>query len=138
MEARLFRHVLRRAQFPKDLMELAAMGEARYGRFALFTDIVYLKVFAVRASRARAAPTQSTARLAHRLVEDVVGRSPVRSSLRNGALEHFTGLNDRAHLYVAVQAWRRGEVNFHRIRNLNVFDLSLTREGFLSATKSVS
>jgi hypothetical protein len=38
-----FFDILRHTQFPKDLMELAAMGEARYGRFALLTDIVYLK-----------------------------------------------------------------------------------------------
>ena len=38
-----FFDILEHTQFPKDLMELAAMGEARYGRFALLTDIVYLK-----------------------------------------------------------------------------------------------
>ena len=38
-----FFDILEHTQFPKDLFELAAMGEARYGRFALLTDIVYLK-----------------------------------------------------------------------------------------------
>ncbi|MGB6270125.1 MAG: hypothetical protein WBF44_00910 [Pseudolabrys sp.] len=38
-----FFDILDHTQFPKDLMELAALGEARYGRFALLTDIVYLK-----------------------------------------------------------------------------------------------
>src|SRR5215472_10611918 len=38
-----FFDLLEHTQFPKDLFELAAFGEARYGRFALLTDIVYLK-----------------------------------------------------------------------------------------------
>src|SRR5215470_18212368 len=38
-----FFDILRHTQFPQDLFELAALGEARYDRFALLTDIVYLK-----------------------------------------------------------------------------------------------
>ena len=38
-----FFDILDHTQFPKDLFLLAALGEARYGRFALLTDIVYLK-----------------------------------------------------------------------------------------------
>ena len=39
-----FFQILDHTQFPKGLFELAALGEARYGRFALLTDIAYLKL----------------------------------------------------------------------------------------------
>ena len=39
-----FFKILDHTQFPKGLFELAALGEARYGRFGLLTDIVYLKL----------------------------------------------------------------------------------------------
>ena len=39
-----FIDIVDHTEIPKDLLELAALGEARYGRFALLTDIVYLKL----------------------------------------------------------------------------------------------
>jgi len=38
-----FFDILRHTQFPKNLFQLAAFGEARYDRFGLLTDIVYMK-----------------------------------------------------------------------------------------------
>jgi hypothetical protein len=42
---RIMRHpqapILDHTQFPKGLFQLAALGEARYGRFALLTDIAW-------------------------------------------------------------------------------------------------
>jgi len=39
-----FFDILRHTQFPKGLFEVAAFGEARYGRFALLTDFTYMKL----------------------------------------------------------------------------------------------
>jgi hypothetical protein len=39
-----FFDILDHTEFPKDLFQLAAFGEARYGRFGLFADIAYMKV----------------------------------------------------------------------------------------------
>ena len=39
-----FFDILDHTQFPKGLFQLAAFGEARYGRFGLLTDIAYMKL----------------------------------------------------------------------------------------------
>jgi hypothetical protein len=39
-----FFQILDHTQFPKGLLQLAALGEARYDRFALLTDIIYMKL----------------------------------------------------------------------------------------------
>jgi hypothetical protein len=39
-----FIDILNHTQFPKGLFEVAAFGEARYGRFAVLTDIAYMKL----------------------------------------------------------------------------------------------
>jgi hypothetical protein len=39
-----FIDILDHTQFPKGLFQLAAFGEARYGRFALLSDIAYMKL----------------------------------------------------------------------------------------------
>jgi hypothetical protein len=36
--------ILEHTQFPKGLMQVAALGEAGYGRFELLTDIAYMKL----------------------------------------------------------------------------------------------
>lgn len=53
-----FFDILRHTQFPKGLFEAAAFGEARYGRFALLTDIAYMKL-GVGASESRSVNTLS-------------------------------------------------------------------------------
>ena len=39
-----FFQILDHTQFPKGLFQLAALGEARYDRFAILTDVVYMKL----------------------------------------------------------------------------------------------
>ena len=137
-----FFDILEHTQFPKNLMELAALGEARYGRFALLTDIVYLKA-GLGASITRSRGTDA--------INGTVGAS---AGLKMWLVEaqfaaayevaRWSGLfapgsSTALDLYAGGRAWwQRGEVNLAASGTLNVFDLSLTREGFLSATKSVS
>jgi hypothetical protein len=51
-----FFDILDHTQFPKGLFQLAALGEARYGRFGLLTDILYRRPTSERASRVHAEP----------------------------------------------------------------------------------
>src|SRR5262252_2949453 len=137
-----FFDILNHTQFPKDLFELAALGEARYGRFALLTDIVYLKA-GLGASITRSRGTDA--------INGTVGASAglkvwMVAAEFAGAYEVarwnglFTpGSSTAFDLYAGGRVWwQRGEVNVSATGTLNVFDLSLTREGFLSATKSVT
>ena len=39
-----FFDILDHTEFPKDLFQLAAFGEARYGRFGLLADVAYMKI----------------------------------------------------------------------------------------------
>jgi hypothetical protein len=39
-----FIDIVEHTEIPKNLFQLAALGEARYGRFGLLTDIAYMKV----------------------------------------------------------------------------------------------
>src|SRR5262249_7438620 len=39
-----FIDIVEHTEIPKNLFQLAALGEARYGRFALLTDLIYMKV----------------------------------------------------------------------------------------------
>jgi hypothetical protein len=39
-----FIDILNHTEFPKDLFQVAAFGEARYGRFGLLADIAYMKL----------------------------------------------------------------------------------------------
>ena len=123
-----FFDILEHTQFPKDLMELAAMGEARYGRFALLTDIVYLKA-GLGASITRSRGTDA--------INGTVGAS---AGLKIWMVEaqfaaayemaRWSGLFSPAattalDLYAGGRAWwQRGEVNLAVSGTLNVFDLT--------------
>ena len=104
-----FFDILEHTQFPKDLMELAALGEARYGRFALLTDIVYLKAgLGASITRSRGTDAINGTVGASAGLKILVGRSPVRGRLRSCTLERafFTGRNHRARSL----CWRSGMV----------------------------
>jgi hypothetical protein len=137
-----FFDLLEHTQFPKDLFELAAFGEARYGRFALLTDIVYLKAglgAAVTRSRGTDA-INGTVGASAGLKEWMVAAEfagAYEIARWNGLFS--PGSSTALDLYAGGRVWwQRGEVNVSATGTLNVFDLSLTREGFLSATKSVT
>ena len=137
-----FFDILEHTQFPTDLFELAALGEARYGRFALLTDIVYLKA-GIGASVVRSRGTDA--------INGTVGASAglkiwLVAAEFAGAYEigswrglFSPGSSTALDLYAGGRVWwQRGEVDLTVTGTLNVFDLSLTREGALSAVKSVS
>jgi hypothetical protein len=137
-----FFDILDHTQFPKDLFELAALGEARYGRFALLTDIVYLKA-GLGASITRSRGTDA--------INGAVGASAglkvwLVAAEFAGAYEvarwnglFSAGSTTAFDLYAGGRVWwQRAEADLAVTGTVNVGDLNLTREGFLSATKSVS
>ena len=137
-----FFDILEHTQFPKDLFELAAMGEARYGRFALLTDIVYLKAglgASITRSRGTDAINGTVGASAGLKIWLVEAQFAAAYEMARWSGLFSPGSTTALDLYAGGRAWwQRGEVNLAVSGTANVFDLSLTREGFLSATKSVS
>lgn len=137
-----FFQILDHTQFPKDLFELAALGEARYGRFALLTDIVYLKaglgasITRTRGTDAINGTVGASAGLKVWLVEaqfaaayEIARWSGLTSPRSTTSLD----------LYAGGRAWwQRGDVQINATGTLNIFDLTFSRAGVLSAEKSVS
>ena len=137
-----FFQILDHTQFPKDLMELAALGEARYGRFALLTDIVYLKAglgASITRSRGTDAINGTVGASAGLKVWLVAAEFAGAYEIANWRGLFSPGSTTAFDLYAGGRVWwQRAEADLSVVGTLNVFDLSLTREGFLSATKSVS
>jgi len=137
-----FFDILDHTQFPKDLFELAALGEARYDRFALLTDIVYLKAglgASITRSRGTDAINGTVGASAGVKIWLVAAEFAGAYEIANWRGLFSPGATTALDLYAGGRVWwQRGEVDLAVTGTLNVFDLSLTKEGFLSATKSVS
>jgi hypothetical protein len=137
-----FFQILDHTQFPKGLMELAALGEARYDRFALLTDIMYIKV-GLGASISRSRGTDefggAVGVSAGLTVEMVIAQAAAAYEVArwNGLTSprSTTALD----LYAGGRAWwQRGDLQINALGTVNIFDLTFSRFGVLSAEKSVS
>ena len=137
-----FFDILDHTQFPKGLFQLAALGEARYGRFGLLTDVVYIKAD-LGASITRSRGTDA--------INGAVGVSAgldtkmvIAEVAAAYEIARWSGLTSPASstaldLYAGGRAWwQRGDVQIAASGTLNVFDLTFSRAGVLSAEKSVS
>ena len=137
-----FFDILEHTQFPKNLFELAALGEARYGRFALLTDIVYLKAGlgeSITRSRATDAISGTVGASAGLKIHLVAAQFAAAYEIAQWHGLFSPGSRTALDLYAGGRAWwQRGEVDLAVSGTVNLGDLTLTREGFLSATKSVS
>jgi len=136
-----FIDIVEHTEIPKNLFQLAAFGEARYDRFGLFTDIAYMKV-GLGASITRSRGTDE--------IGGTVGASAgltVKMLIAEVAaayeLVNWTGLTSpRSSTAVDVYAggrgwWQHADVDIVASGTLNIFDLTFTRAGILSADKSV-
>jgi len=137
-----FFDILRHTQFPKNLFELAALGEARYGRFALLTDIVYLKAGlgeSITRSRGTDAIGGTVGASAGLKIHLVAAQFAAAYEIAQWSGLFSPGSRTALDLYAGGRVWwQRGEVDLAVSGTVNFGDLTLTREGFLSATKSVS
>jgi hypothetical protein len=136
-----FIDIVEHTEIPKNLFQLAALGEARYGRFGLLTDIAYMKV-GLGASITRSRGTDA--------IGDAVGASAgltVKMLIAEVAAAYeilgWSGLTSpRSSTAVDVYAggrgwWQHADVDIVASGTLNIFDLTFTRAGILSADKSV-
>jgi hypothetical protein len=137
-----FFQILDHTQFPKGLLQLAALAEARYDRFALLTDIIYMKL-GLGASITRTRGTDefggAVGVSAGLTVEMVIAQAAAAYEVArwNGLTSprSTTALD----LYAGGRAWwQRGDLQINALGTVNFFDLTFSRFGVLSAEKSVS
>src|SRR5215831_8748175 len=137
-----FIDIVEHTEIPKNLFQLAALGEARYGRFALLTDLIYMKVglgASITRSRGTDAIGATVGASAGLTVKMFIGEAAAAYEVARWSGLFSPGSSTALDLYAGGRAWwQRGEVDLAVSGTVNVLDLSLTREGFLSASKSVS
>jgi len=121
---------------------LAALGEARFGRFALLTDILYMKVdLSAGATRLRGTDAIGGALGVSAGFGLEMTIAQVAAAYE---IARWNGLTSAASttaldIYAGGRAWwQRANVDISATGTLNIFDLTFTRTGVLSAEKSAS
>jgi hypothetical protein len=137
-----FFQILDHTQFPKGLLELAALGEARYDRFALLTDLLYLKV-GLGSSITRSRGTDEiggvVAASAGLKIEMVIAQAALAYEVARWQSLTSPGSSTALDFYAGGRAWwQRGDAQVIASGTANIFDLTFSRAGVLSAEKSVS
>ena len=136
-----FFDILDHTEFPKDLLQFAAFGEARYGRFGILADLAYMKV-GINGDRARTRGVDqlngSVGLSAGITTEMVIAELAAAYEIaRWGASSapSWTALD----LYAGGRAWwQRGETQVQVSGTLNILNFTRTADGTLSATGNVS
>jgi len=137
-----FFDILDHTQFPKDLFQLAALGEARYGRFGLLTDIVYMKVgLGADITRSRSVDELGGAVGASAGLKIEMVIAEVAAAYE---IARWSGLTSPASktaldLYAGGRVWwQHADAQLVASATVNIFDLTFSRAGVLSASKDVS
>jgi hypothetical protein len=99
-----FFDILRHTQFPKGLFEAAAFGEARYGRFALLTDIAYMKL-GVGASESRSVDTSNVGVSAELTVQMVIAEVAAAYEVAHWGATMSPGSGTALDLYGGGRFW---------------------------------
>jgi hypothetical protein len=137
-----FFQILDHTQFPKGLLELAALGEARYDRFGILTDIVYLKVglgSSITRSRGSDEIGGAVAASAGLKTEMVIAQAAVAYEVARWNGLTAPGSSTALDLYAGGRVWwQRADLQVVASGTANIFDLNFSRAGVLSAEKSVS
>jgi hypothetical protein len=120
----------------------AALGEARYDRFALLTDIIYMKL-GLGASITRTRGTDEIGGAvgvsAGLTVEMVIAEAAAAYEVARGNGLTSPRSSTALDLYAGGRAWwQRADAQINALGTLNIFDLTFSRFGVLSAEKSVS
>ena len=135
-----FFDILDHTQFPKGLFQLAAFGEAWYGRFGLLTDVAYMKLgLGASLSRSRDVGRLATLGIgasAGLTVQMVIAE--VAAAYEVARLDPGTAFD----LYAGGRVWwQRAEADFTvsgTLTGLGPLGLTLTKEGTVSAEGDVS
>jgi hypothetical protein len=137
-----FFDILEHTQFPKGLFQLAALGEARNGRFGLLTDILYMKAdLGASATRSRGTDAIGGAVGVSAGLDTEMVIAEVAAAYEFARWNGMTspGSTTALDIYAGGRAWwQRADVQIAATGTLNIFDLSVSRAGVLSAEKSVS
>jgi hypothetical protein len=141
-----FADILNHTQFPKGLLQLAAFGEARYERFAVLTDIAYMKL----GLGASLEHSRDIGRLA------TLGISGTAGLTVQMAIAEFAAAYEMAHwgsnnspdsgtaldLYAGGRVWwQEAQADFTgsvTLAGLGPLGLTFTRAGTVSASGNVS
>ena len=137
-----FIDILDHTQFPKGLFELAAFGEARYGRLGLLADITYLKLglgAGISHSRGNDEVNAAVGVSAGLTVEMVIAELAAAYEFARWNGMTSPASTTALDLYAGGRVWwQHGDAQFLVSGTVNIFDLQRTREGTLSATGDVS
>jgi hypothetical protein len=135
-----FFDILDHTQFPKGLFQLAAFGEAWYGRFGLLTDVAYMKL----GLGASLSQSRDIGRLATLGIGASAGLTvqmfiaEVAAAYEVARLDPGTAFD----LYAGGRVWwQRAEADFAisgTLTGLGPLGLTLTKDGTVSANANVS
>jgi hypothetical protein len=142
MSTRTFSRFSITPSFPRAFFNWAALGEARYDRFALLTDIIYMKL-GLGASITRTRGTDEIGGAvgvsAGLTVEMVIAEAAAAYEVARGNGLTSPRSSTALDLYAGGRAWwQRADAQINALGTLNIFDLTFSRFGVLSAEKSVS
>jgi hypothetical protein len=141
-----FFDILRHTQFPKGLFEVAAFGEARYGRFGLLTDFTYMKL-GLGASLERSRDIGKLATLtigasAGIDVQMIIAEVAAAYEVARWGSENLNGPSTAIDLYAGGRVWwQEADVQLAisgALAGLGPLGLRLARSGVVSASGSVS
>src|SRR5262249_36099192 len=137
-----FFQILDHTQFPKGLMELAALGEARYDRFAILTDIAYFKLGlgeSISRTRAGDAIGGGVGVSAGLTIEMVIAEFAAAYEVARWNGLFSPASTTALDLYAGGRVWwQRGDLDITASGTVNIFDLTFSRVGVLSAEKEVA
>lgn len=137
-----FFQILDHTQFPKGLFQAAALGEARYGRFALLTDVAYMKLgLGASLTRSRAVDLLgvSVGASAGLTVEMVIAEAAAAYEIARWSGISSPGSMTALDLYAGARAWwQRANAELAVSGTLNFLDLTRTANGTFAAEANVS
>src|SRR6476620_876565 len=128
-----FFDILDHTQFPKGLFELAALGEARNGRFGLLTDILYMKAdlgAGVTRSRGTDAIGGAVGVSAGLNTEMVIAEVAAAYEFARWSGMTSPGSTTAFDFYAGGRVWwQHADAQIAATGTLNIFDLTVSRAG---------
>ena len=134
--------LVRDLEVPKDLVALMGYFEARNGRFSIFADLAYLKVGlngSMTHSRGTDEVNASLGASAGLKAEMFIAEFAGAYELAKWATPSGMGSGTAIDVFAGGRAWwQRADLNLAVSGSVNVFDLSRSADGTLTASKTVS
>ena len=137
-----FFDILEHTQFPKGLLQLAAFGEARYGRFGLLTDVTYIKL-GLGASLERSRQVDelgfSVGASAGLTIQMIIAEMAAAYEIAQWSGLTSPNSNTAFDLYAGGRLWwQHADGQIAVSGTVNISDLTFSRSGVLSAKGDVT